>query len=110
MSNMQNWNQNVASIIDYAQRNFPEVEIVSRTLDGKIHKSNYGEVAKRSKKVGDSLEKYGIKKGQNVGSLALNTYRNMELYYGISGMGAVMHTINFRLHPCLLYTSPSPRD
>ena len=99
MSNMQNWNQNVASIIDYAQRNFPEVEIVSRTLDGKIHKSNYGEVAKRSKKVGDSLEKYGIKKGQNVGSLALNTYRNMELYYGISGMGAVMHTINFRLHP-----------
>ena len=99
MSNMQNWNQNVASIIDYAQRNFPEVEIVSRTLDGKIHRSNYGEVAKRSKKVGDSLEKYGIKKGQNVGSLALNTYRNMELYYGISGMGAVMHTINFRLHP-----------
>ncbi len=44
MSNMQNWNQNVASIIDYAQRNFPEVEIVSRTLDGKIHKSNYGEL------------------------------------------------------------------
>ena len=99
MSNMQSWKQNVGSIINYAERIFPEVEIVSRALSGEIVKSNYGQVAKRAKKLGSSLEAYGIKHGQNVGSLALNTYRNMEMYYGISGMGAVMHTINFRLHP-----------
>ena len=98
MSNMQSWKQNVGSIINYAERIFPEVEIVSRALSGEIVKSNYGQVAKRAKKLGSSLEAYGIKHGQNVGSLALNTYRNMEMYYGISGMGAVMHTINFRLH------------
>ena len=99
MSNMQSWSQNVASIIDYAEKIFPDVEIVSRLLSGEIHKSNYGQIAKRAKKLGSSLEKYGIKHGQNVGSLALNSHRNMEMYYGISGMGAVMHTINFRLHP-----------
>ena len=99
MSNMQSWKQNVGSIIDYAERIFPEVEIVTRSLSGEIVKSNYGQVAKRAKKLGSALESYGIKHGQNVGSLALNTYRNMEMYYGISGMGAVMHTINFRLHP-----------
>ena len=99
MSNMQSWSQNVASIIDYAEKIFPVVEIVSRLLSGDIHKSNYGQIAKRAKKLGSSLEKYGIKHGQNVGSLALNSHRNMEMYYGISGMGAVMHTINFRLHP-----------
>ena len=97
--NMQDWNQNVGSIIDYAQRIFPDVEIVTRNLNGVISKTNYGEVGRRAKKLGSALEKYGIKHGQNVGSLALNTYRNMEMYYGISGMGAVMHTINFRLHP-----------
>ena len=99
MSNMQAWKQNIGSLIDYAERIFPEVEIVSRALTGEIVKSNYGQVAKRAKKLGSSLESYGIQHGQNVGSLALNTYRNMEMYYGISGMGAVMHTINFRLHP-----------
>ena len=99
MSNMQKWSKNIGSLISYAQRIFPDVEIVTRNLSGEITKSNYGEVAKRAKKLGSSLEKYGIKHGQNVGSLALNTYRNMEMYFGISGMGAVMHTINFRLHP-----------
>tara|TARA_B100000287_G_C20667804_1_gene792315 strand:+ start:406 stop:2019 length:1614 start_codon:yes stop_codon:yes gene_type:complete len=99
MSNMQKWSQNIGSLISYAERVFPEVEIVTRNLSGEITTSNYGEVAKRAKKLGSSLEGYGIKHGQNVGSLALNTYRNMEMYYGISGMGAVMHTINFRLHP-----------
>ena len=90
MSNMQSWKQNVGSIINYAERIFPEVEIISRALSGEIVKSNYGQVAKRAKKLGSALESYGIKHGQNVGSLALNTYRNMEMYYGISGMGAVM--------------------
>ena len=90
MSNMQSWKQNVGSIIDYAERIFPEVEIVTRSLSGEIVKSNYGQVAKRAKKLGSALESYGIKHGQNVGSLALNTYRNMEMYYGISGMVTVI--------------------
>ena len=52
MSNMQAWKQNIGSLIDYAERIFPEVEIVSRALTGEIVKSNYGQVAKRAKKLG----------------------------------------------------------
>ena len=54
MSNMQAWKQNVGSLIDYAERRFTEVEIVSRSLTGEIVKSNYGQVAKRAKKLGSS--------------------------------------------------------
>ena len=99
MSNMQPWKQNVASIIDFAEKIFPDVEVVTRELSGKISTSNYKNISLRAKKLGSALEKFGIEKEQCVGSLALNTFRNMEMYYGISGMGAVMHTINFRLHP-----------
>ena len=67
MSNMQKWSKNVGSLISYAERIFPDVEIVTRNLSGEITKSNYGEVAKRAKKFGSSLENYGIKHGQNVG-------------------------------------------
>ena len=99
MSNMQPWKQNVASIIDFAEKIFPDVEVVTRELSGKISTTNYKNISLRAKKLGSALEKFGIEKEQCVGSLALNTFRNMEMYYGISGMGAVMHTINFRLHP-----------
>ena len=75
MSNMQKWSKNVGSLISYAERIFPDVEIVTRNISGTITKSNYGEVAKRAKKLGSSLEKYGIKHGQNIGSLALNMYK-----------------------------------
>ena len=97
--NMQDWSKNVASIIEYAGHIFPEVEVVTRELSGKITKSNYKNISIRSKKLASALEKHGIKQEQCVGSLALNTFRNMEMFYGISGMGAIMHTINFRLHP-----------
>ena len=97
--NMQDWSQNVASIIDYAEHIFPDVEVVTRELSGKITKSNYKNISIRARKLASALEKHGIKKEQCVGSLGLNTFRNMEMFYGISGMGAIMHTINFRLHP-----------
>tara|TARA_B100001057_G_scaffold78576_1_gene73695 strand:+ start:11460 stop:13118 length:1659 start_codon:yes stop_codon:yes gene_type:complete len=97
--NMQDWSKNVASIIEYAGHIFPEVEVITRELSGKITKSNYKNISIRSKKLASALEKHGIKQEQCVGSLALNTFRNMEMFYGISGMGAIMHTINFRLHP-----------
>jgi acyl-CoA synthetase (AMP-forming)/AMP-acid ligase II len=68
-------------------------------VSGKVHRTNYEEVCIRSRKLASALEKDGYKNGDIIATLALNTYRHLEMYYGISGMGAVIHTLNFRLHP-----------
>ena len=96
---MQNWRPNVAGIIEHARSMHPSTEVVSRLVSGEIHKTNYEEVCIRSRKLASALEKDGIKKGDVIATLALNTYRHLEMYYGISGMGAITHTLNFRLHP-----------
>ena len=99
ISDMQKWTPNVASIIEHAKNIYPEQEVVSRMVSGEIHKTNYKEVCIRSRKLASALEKDGYKKGDVLATLALNTYRHLEMYYGISGMGAITHTLNFRLHP-----------
>ena len=99
IGDMQNWRPNVAGIIEHARSMHPNTEVVSRLVSGEIHKTNYEEVCIRSRKLASALEKDGIKKGDVVATLALNTYRHLEMYYGISGMGAITHTLNFRLHP-----------
>ncbi|MDA9113570.1 AMP-binding protein [Gammaproteobacteria bacterium] len=68
-------------------------------VSGDIHRTNYDEVCIRSRKLASALVKDGYKEGDVIATLALNTYRHLEMYYGISGMGAVTHTLNFRLHP-----------
>jgi fatty-acyl-CoA synthase len=68
-------------------------------VSGEVHRTNYDEVCIRSRKLASALEKDGYKKGDVLATLALNTYRHLEMYYGISGMGAICHTLNFRLHP-----------
>ena len=68
-------------------------------VSGEIHRTNYDEVCVRARKLASALEKDGYKKGDVLATLALNTYRHLEMYFGISGMGAVTHTLNFRLHP-----------
>ena len=97
--NMQSWGPNVAQIIEHARVNSPNVEVVSRLVSGEIHRTNYSEVCIRARKLGSALLKKGYKEGDVLASLALNSYRHLEAYFGVSGIGAVMHTLNFRLHP-----------
>ena len=99
IGDMQTWTPNIAGLIEHAREIHPKTEIISRMVSGAVHRSNYEEVCIRSRKLASALEKDGIKNGDVVATLALNTYRHLEMYYGISGMGAVTHTLNFRLHP-----------
>ncbi|MDA9356176.1 long-chain fatty acid--CoA ligase [Gammaproteobacteria bacterium] len=99
IGDMQKWTPNIASIIEHAKNIYPTQEVISRMVSGKVHRTNYEEVCIRSRKLASALEKDGYKNGDIIATLALNTYRHLEMYYGISGMGAVIHTLNFRLHP-----------
>ena len=99
IGDMQTWTPNVAGIIEHAREIHPKTEIISRLVSGESHRSNYENVCIRARKLASALEKDGIQNGDVVATLALNTYRHLEMYYGISGMGAVTHTLNFRLHP-----------
>src|SRR3954465_12199877 len=87
----------VSSLIEHAARYHGDVEIVSRLVDGTIHSYGYADAARRSKQLANALLRLGIQPGDRVGTLAWNTHRHFELYYGVSGIGAVCHTINPRL-------------
>src|SRR3984885_5096472 len=89
----------ISQIIDFAAAYYPDVEIVTRTVEGPIQRYGYREAAKRAKQLAEALQGLGIKLGDRVGTIAWNTYRHFELYFGISGIGAVLHTINPRLAP-----------
>lgn len=94
---MQNKQLLISTLIEHAGLNHPEVEIVSRTCEGTIHRSNYATLRKRAKQLAKALLALGIESGDRVGTLAWNTYRHQELYFAVPGMGAVLHTINPRL-------------
>ncbi|HVU19189.1 MAG TPA: 3-(methylthio)propionyl-CoA ligase [Rhizomicrobium sp.] len=96
---MQDWPLLVHKIIDHAALNHAKREIVCRTVEGPIIRTNYGEVARRSRKVAHALERLGVKSGDRVATLAWNTHRHIEAWYGITGIGAVYHTLNPRLFP-----------
>jgi 3-(methylthio)propionyl---CoA ligase len=87
----------VSAILAHAAIYHHDTEIVSRTVEGPIHRYTYAEAQRRSKRLARALLRLGIKPGDRVGTLAWNTFRHFELYYGISGIGAVCHTINPRL-------------
>ena len=88
----------VSSIIAHAARHHPSAEIVSVELDGTRHRSDYATVELRSRKLLSALAlDLGVKPGDRVATLAWNNHRHLELYYGISGLGAVCHTVNPRL-------------
>ncbi|MGE5149717.1 MAG: 3-(methylthio)propionyl-CoA ligase, partial [Rhodospirillaceae bacterium] len=89
----------IQQLIDHAAQNHGDTEIVSRTVEGGIHRYTYKDARVRAKKVAEALLALGIKPGDRIGTLAWNGYRHFELYYGISGMGGVCHTINPRLFP-----------
>ena len=89
----------ISSIITYAARFHGDAEIVSRSVEGPIHRYTYREAAARSAQLAHALRSLGVKPSDRIGTLAWNTYRHFELYYGVSGIGAVCHTVNPRLHP-----------
>jgi acyl-CoA synthetase (AMP-forming)/AMP-acid ligase II len=89
----------ISQLIEHAALNHGDTEIVSRTVEGPIHRYTYRDARLRAKRVAEALIELGIKPGDRIGTLAWNGYRHFELYYGISGMGAVCHTINPRLFP-----------
>ncbi len=87
----------VSSLIAHADRFHGDTEIVSRTVEGPIHRYTYSDAHRRSKKLAQALARLGVKPGDRIGTLAWNGYRHFELYYGVSGSGAVVHTVNPRL-------------
>tara|TARA_R100000005_G_scaffold96680_1_gene85963 strand:- start:5131 stop:6771 length:1641 start_codon:yes stop_codon:yes gene_type:complete len=89
----------ISSLIEYSGQYHGDVEIVSRTVEGPIHRTNYRDINLRAKKLAQALTKLGVQLGDRIGTLAWNGYRHMEIYFGVSGMGAVCHTINPRLFP-----------
>jgi len=89
----------VSSVIDYAAEIYPDVEIVSQTVEGGLHRYGYRASRERIGRLANALEGLGIKPGDRVATLAWNGYRHFELYYAIAGIGAVCHTINPRLFP-----------
>src|SRR5579884_3603677 len=87
----------ISSILAHAAIWHSDTEIVSRTLEGGIHRYTYAEAERRARRLARALLRLGIAPGDRVGTLAWNTYRHFELYYAVSGIGAVCHTINPRL-------------
>ena len=82
----------VSSLIEHAATYHGDTEIVSRTVEGPIHRTTYAEAERRAKRVANALTRLGIRPGDRVATLAWNGYRHFELYFGISGIGAVCHT------------------
>ena len=94
----------ISSLIRHADRYHGDAEIVSRTIEGPIHRYAYRDAHTRARKLARALVRLGAKEGDRVATLAWNGYRHFELYYAISGMGAITHTINPRLfHDQLVY-------
>src|SRR5690348_18353300 len=96
---MQDWPLLCHRIIDHAAIYHGERPIVTRSIEGPIHATNYGQVRARALKVAQRLERDGIRLGDRVATLAWNTWRHLETWYGILGIGAVYHTVNPRLFP-----------
>jgi acyl-CoA synthetase (AMP-forming)/AMP-acid ligase II len=89
----------ISSIIEFAGRHYGDVEIVSRRVEGDMHRYTYRDCHRRARRAAHALKGLGVQMGDRVATLAWNGYRHMELYYAVSGSGAVLHTINPRLHP-----------
>ena len=96
---MQNQPLMISSLIEFARRHHGEGEIVSRRVEGDIHRTNYSEIAARARQVANALDTLQLAFGDRVATLAWNGYRHLELYFGVSGTGRVLHTLNPRLHP-----------
>jgi fatty-acyl-CoA synthase len=89
----------ISNMIEYADRHHGDGEIVSRRVEGDIHRYTWSDVARRSRQVANALDGMNLAFSDRIATLAWNGYRHLELYFGVSGSGRVLHTINPRLHP-----------
>ena len=89
----------ISSLLTFATHSHPRAEIVTRRVEGDIHRTDWLAISQRAAKVANALARMGLQRGDRVATLAWNTYRHMELYFGVSGSGYVLHTINPRLFP-----------
>ncbi|MGX9355444.1 long-chain-fatty-acid--CoA ligase [Roseobacteraceae bacterium S113] len=89
----------VIELLRYGAESFPQAEIVSLRCEGDIHRESYADAYERAGQLAQALGRLGITSGDRVATLAWNGHRHFELYYGVSGMGAVIHTMNPRLSP-----------
>jgi fatty-acyl-CoA synthase len=96
---MQDWPLLCHRIIDHAATFHAERPVISRSIEGPIHTTNYAEIRKRALRVAQRLERDGVKLGDRVATLAWNSWRHLECWYGILGIGAIYHTVNPRLFP-----------
>ncbi|MDX2236116.1 MAG: long-chain-fatty-acid--CoA ligase [Hyphomonadaceae bacterium] len=99
LGSMQDWSMTLDKILDHARVTAPRREIVSRSVEGPIVRTTYAALWTRAKQVSHGLHDAGIAVGDRVATLAWNSARHMEVWYGASGVGAVLHTINPRLFP-----------
>jgi len=89
----------ISSLIEFASRHHHEAQIVSRRVEGDLHRYTYADAARRSRRVANALDRLNLAFGDRVATLAWNGYRHLELYFGITGSGRVVHTVNPRLLP-----------
>ena len=95
---MQKHSLLISDLIEFAQVNHADTEIVSRRVEKDIHRTTWAQVAQRSKQIAHALDAAAVGTGERVATLAWNGYRHLELYFGVSGSGRVLHTLNPRLH------------
>jgi len=96
---MQNWPLTVDRILDHANNAFPNREVVTRSVEGPFRRTTYANIRNRAKQVTNALRERSIAAGDRVATLAWNTDRHIEAWYGAMSMGAVLHTVNPRLFP-----------
>ncbi len=96
---MQSHPLSISSLIEFAADKHGDTEIISRRVEGDIHRSNWATIARRSRQIANALSGEQLAFSDRVATLAWNGYRHLELYFGVSGSGHVLHTINPRLHP-----------
>lgn len=89
----------ISSPLTHAEKHHGEQQVVSRRVEGDIHRYTYRDMAARTRRMANALVAQGMKPGDRIATLAWNGYRHLELYHAVSGSGAVVHTINPRLHP-----------
>jgi acyl-CoA synthetase (AMP-forming)/AMP-acid ligase II len=94
---MQDWPLLIHRVIDHAATQHGNRSVVSRSVEGPMHRTTYADVRRRALRVAKRLERDRIRLGDRIATLAWNTWRHLELWYGITGIGAIYHTVNPRL-------------
>src|SRR2546428_8331741 len=89
----------VSGLLQHADRHHADAEIVSKTVDGSVHRYTYRDAHAHARQLAGALQRLGVRPGERIATLPWNSYRTFEIYYAVAGSEAVIHTINPRLLP-----------